>query len=154
MKSIAFIDLEVQPLKGTILDIGSIKNTGSVFHSKSIADFVTFIKGTDYLCGHNIIKHDLKYIQQTLRNAGIDSENVIDTLYLSALLFPRKPYHALVKDEKLQIDELNNPVNDAIKAKDLFLDEVSAFHNLEESLKHVFYLLLQDQKEFWAFSNT
>ncbi|MBU7006237.1 RecQ family ATP-dependent DNA helicase [Phosphitispora fastidiosa] len=151
MKSIAFIDLEVQPRKGTILDIGGIKNAGHVFHSKSIADFVTFIKDTDYLCGHNIIKHDLKYIRQALENPGIASENVIDTLYLSALLFPRKPYHALVKDEKLQTDELNNPVNDAIKVKDLFLDEVFAFRNLEVPLKQIFFSLLQDQKEFRAF---
>jgi ATP-dependent DNA helicase RecQ len=148
MKSIAYIDLEVSPKKGTILDIGSIKNTGSVFHSKSIAGFIAFIKGSEYLCGHNIIKHDLKYIQHAIE---IASRNVIDTLYLSALLFPRKPYHALVKDEKLQTDELNNPVNDAIKAKDLFLDEVFAFHNLEDSLKQIFFLLLGDQKEFRAF---
>jgi ATP-dependent DNA helicase RecQ len=67
------------------------------------------------------------------------------------LLFPRKPYHALVKDEKLQTDELNNPLNDAIKAKDLFLDEVLAFNNLADSLKNIFFLLLQNQKEFMAF---
>ncbi len=151
MKSIAFIDLEVQPRKGIILDIGGIKNTGHVFHSKSLADFVIFIKDTDYLYGHNIIKHDLKYIRQALENPGIASENVIDTLYLSALLFPRKPYHALVKDEKLQTDELNNPVNDAVKVKDLFLDEVFAFHNLEDPLKQIFFLLLQEQREFGAF---
>jgi ATP-dependent DNA helicase RecQ len=151
MKPIAYIDLEVQPRKGTILDIGGIKNTGSILHSKSMADFVNFIKDTDYLCGHNIIKHDLKYIQNTIIASRIVSENVIDTLYLSALLFPRKPYHALVKDEKLQTDELNNPVNDAVKVKDLFLDEVVAFDNLEDSLKQIFFLLLQDKKEFCAF---
>ena len=52
----------------------------------------------------------------------------IDTLSLSPLLFPSKPYHALVKDDKLQVDELNNPLNDAIKARDLFFDELKLFH--------------------------
>ena len=56
----------------------------------------------------------------------------IDTLYLSPLLFPRRPYHALLKDDKLQSDELNNPVNDSEKARRLFLDEVNAFADLSE----------------------
>lgn len=151
MKSIAYIDLEVHPKNGAILDIGGINDAGNVFHSKSIAAFVNFLKDADYLCGHNIIKHDLKYMQPILDNSGIATENAIDTLYLSALLFPRKPYHALVKDEKLQTDELNNPLNDSIKVKELFADEVLAFNHMEDSLKQIFYALLQDQKEFRSF---
>lgn len=152
MKSIAFVDLEVHPRNGSILDIGSIKNTGSIFHSKSLADFAIFLKGADFLCGHNIIKHDLKYMQHAIEDfGGMLSDKIIDTLYLSALLFPRKPYHALVKDEKLQSDELNNPLSDAKKARELFFDEVAAFLQLEDSLKQIFFLLLQDQKEFRSF---
>ncbi len=151
MKSIVFVDLEVQPNNGAIRDIGGINDTGSIFHSKSLAGLAIFLKGADYLCGHNIIKHDLKYMRDAALHAGIPFENVIDTLYLSALLFPRKPYHALVKDEKLQTDELNNPLGDAKKAKDLFSDEVLAFRHLEESLRQIFCLLLQEQKEFRAF---
>jgi len=151
MKSIAYIDLEVHPKNGAILDIGGINGAGAVFHSKSIAAFVNFLRGADYLCGHNIIKHDLKYLRPILENYGIATEKVIDTLYLSALLFPKKPYHALVKDEKLQTDELNNPLNDSIKVKELFADEVMAFNHLEDSMKQIFYVLLQDQKEFRFF---
>ena len=150
MKPSAFIDLEVQPNSGAILDIGCVKDTGSVFHSKSTADLAAFLEGAEYLCGHNIIRHDLKYMQDTIEKTGLAGK-AIDTLYLSALLFPRKPYHALVKDEKLQTDELNNPVNDAKKVRDLFWDEVGAFHNLEDPLKQIFFLLLQDQEEFSAF---
>ena len=61
--------------------------------------------------------------------------DVIDTLYLSPLLFPTKPYHKLLKDDKLQTDELNNPLNDSIKAKDLFHDEVAAFTQADPALK-------------------
>lgn len=151
MKSVVFIDLEVQPKNGVIMDIGAIKDKEIQFHSKSKSDFVNFLKDTDYICGHNIIKHDLKYMQDVVEQSGIDPDRVLDTLHLSALLFPRKPYHALVKDEKLQSDELNNPLNDAIKCRDLFLDEVSAFQNLDASLKQIFYSLLHNQKEFRAF---
>ncbi|MBS4007313.1 MAG: hypothetical protein KGZ45_02635 [Clostridium sp.] len=151
MKSIAYIDLEVHPKNSAILDMGGINGAGAVFHSKSIAAFANFLRGADYLCGHNIIKHDLKYMRPILENFRIATEKVIDTLYLSALLFPKKPYHALVKDEKLQTDELNNPLNDSIKVKELFADEVMAFNHLEGSMKQIFYALLQDQKEFRSF---
>ena len=82
------------------------------------------------MCGHNIINHDLNYVGQTLNDAEIKPGAVIDTLFLSPLLFPSKPYHALLKDDKLQYDEANNPLNDAIKAKDLFYDEIASFNQL------------------------
>ena len=151
MYSIAFIDTEIDPKRQSILDIGSIKDDGSLFHKASVPEFTNFIKGTQYICGHNIINHDLKYIGKILTDAGIKSKNIVDTLFLSPLLFPTKPYHALLKDDKLQTEETNNPLNDSIKAKDLFFDEISAFQQIDDTLKQIFYLLLKDQKEFQAF---
>ncbi|MDQ3395957.1 MAG: RecQ family ATP-dependent DNA helicase, partial [Bacteroidota bacterium] len=81
----------------------------------------------------------------------MEEKACIDTLYLSPLLFPKKPYHALVKDDKLDPDGYNNPLNDAIKAKDLFYAEVNAFHALPDALRDLFFLLLYDRKEFAAF---
>lgn len=151
MNSIAFIDTEIDPRSLKILDIGSIKNDGSQFHKNSIYDFTYFLKGTEFICGHNIFNHDLKYIDKALYNAEISSKNIIDTLFLSPLLFPTKPYHALLKDDKLQTDELNNPLNDSIKAKDLFYEEITAFKETDEILRQIFYLLLRNQKEFQSF---
>ncbi|MDW7677124.1 MAG: RecQ family ATP-dependent DNA helicase [Bacillota bacterium] len=151
MKSIAFIDLEVQPNNGAIMDLGGINESGNFFHSKRVTDIVGFVKEAEFLCGHNIIKHDMKYLQPKLDHAGVRCEKVIDTLYWSALLFPKKPYHALLKDEKLQSEELNNPLSDAKKAKDLFEDEVIAFRKLEDGLRRIYYLLLHDQTEFASF---
>jgi len=151
MNTIAFIDTEIEPKSRKILDIGSVKSDGSSFHSNSIVDFVTFLRGTEFICGHNIIKHDLLYIQKAVTDAQIGSDNVIDTLFLSPLLFPTKPYHALLKDDKLQTEDSNNPLNDSIKAKDLFFDEVSNFNQADEKLKQIFYLLLHYKKEFNAF---
>ena len=66
-------------------------------------------------------------------------------------MFPEKPYHKLLKDDKLQTEELNNPLNDAIKAKDLFYDEINAFQSLPNYLKHIFCALLFDFPEFRGF---
>mgnify|MGYP002412172435 CR=1 FL=1 len=109
------------------MDIGSVKGDGSTFHSNMTAEFIRFLQGAQYLCGHNIFQHDLKYVHDILDTAGINRSLCIDTLYLSPLLFPARPYHALLKDDKLPTDELNNPLNDSIKARDLFFDEVTAF---------------------------
>jgi ATP-dependent DNA helicase RecQ len=151
LNTIAFIDTEIEPKSRKILDIGSVKNDGSSFHKSSIAEFIQFLKGTQFICGHNIFNHDLKYIGKALTDAGINSTNIIDTLFLSPLLFPTKPYHALLKDDKLQSEDTNNPLNDSIKAKDLFNDEVAVFRQTDETLKQIFYLLLRDKKEFYSF---
>ncbi len=125
MNSIAFIDTEVSLKSQEILDIGGIKENGSSFHSNSISEFISFINGTRFICGHNILNHDLKYLHKAIKTDGINKWKVIDTLFLSPLLFPTRPYHHLLKDDKLQSEELNNPLNDSIKARDLFNDEVA-----------------------------
>lgn len=151
MKTIAFIDTEVEPKSQKILDIGSVKDNGTSFHKTSVVDFAEFIKGTQFICGHNIFNHDIKYIGKALTEAGINSAYIIDTLFLSPLLFPTKPYHSLLKDDKLQSEEINNPLNDSIKAKDLLNDEIAAFKQSDETLKQIFYLLLNDKREFHSF---
>lgn len=151
MNSIAYIDTEIEPRNGRIIDIGGVRDNGSQFHSSVITDFIEFLKGSQFVCGHNIINHDLKYIKNAIVDAGINPSNVVDTLYLSPLLFPSKPYHALLKDDKLQTEDTNNPLNDSIKAKILLEDEVTAFDKTDDSLKQILYSLLNDKKEFEAF---
>ncbi len=151
MKSITFFDAEIEPKNNKILDIGAVKSDGSIFHSNKLEEFTAFLENTDFICGHNIIKHDLKFIQKQLLSPYSDRFQIIDTLFLSPLLFPTRPYHKLLKDDKLQTDELNNPVNDSLKAKDLFYDEIAAFNKLDDSLKQIFYFLLNSQNEFKSF---
>ena len=151
MQKIAFFDTEVDPTSRKILDIGCIKDNGSKFHSTSITDFTAFVRGTPFICGHNIFNHDLHYIREAINETGVTAAGMIDTLYLSPLLFPARPYHALLKDDKLQSDDFNNPLNDSIKARDLFFDECTVFHKTDEFLKQIFYLLLHDKREFLPF---
>jgi len=148
---IAFIDTEIDPESGRILDLGGIRNDRNTFHSGSAAGFAEFLKGARFLCGHNIIRHDVTYIGQALENAGIGRADLIDTLFWSPLLFPARPYHALVKDDKLQTQDLSNPLNDAIKARDLFYDEVSAFAQTDPDLQQILFFLLHDKPGFQGF---
>ncbi len=151
MNSITFIDTEIEPKSRKVLDIGSVKDDGNYFHKASLQEFISFLHGTQFVCGHNILNHDIKYIGEALHRAGINPAHIIDTLFLSPLLFPTKPYHALLKDDKLQSEDTNNPLNDSIKARDLFYDEVAAFRQIEPALQQIFYLLLNDKKEFYSF---
>lgn len=151
LNTIAFIDTEVEHKTGKVLDIGCIKDNGATFHRSSVVEFIHFLNGTQFVCGHNILNHDLKYIGKALNDVGINSTNIIDTLFLSPLLFPTKPYHALLKDDKLQSEDTNNPLNDSIKAKDLLYDEIAAFRQTDGTLQQIFYLLLNERKEFRAF---
>ena len=82
---------------------------------------------------------------------GEQHYTLVDTLYWSPLLFPERPYHALLKDDKLQQDELNNPVSDAKKAKRLYDDEVAAFVALDEDVKKIYANLLGGVQEFDGF---
>lgn len=154
MNSIAFIDTEVEPKNGRILDIGAVKGNGETFHSDSVADFARFLSDVDYVCGHNIINHDLKYLLDGINSEALNllkNKKFIDTLFLSPLLFPLKPYHALLKDDKLQTFDINNPLNDSLKAKDLFFDEVSAFERHEDWMRRIIYNLLKGQRQFGSF---
>src|SRR5690606_39561643 len=121
----AFVDTEIEPKSRKILDIGCVKDNGASFHKSSVTEFIQFLNGIQFICGHNILNHDIKYIGKAINDAGINTTNIIDTLYLSPLLFPAKPYHALLKDDKLQSEDTNNPLNDSIKAKDLLYDEIA-----------------------------
>ena len=60
LNKIAFIDTEIDPKSGRILDIGCITNDENTFHSPSVARFTDFLKGAEFICGHNIFNHDLK----------------------------------------------------------------------------------------------
>lgn len=142
---IVFIDTEVSVQSKKVADYGAVREDGAILHTHSQTDFDTFISKCDTVCGHNIIGHDLNYI--SLKNNPI----IVDTLYLSPLLFPKRPYHHLVKDDKLQVDELNNPVNDATKAYDLLNDEVNAWEQLSPNIRDIYYYLLHDTVEFGGF---
>src|SRR6187401_1865425 len=151
MNIVAFFDIETNAETGKILDIGCIRSDEARFHQNSISAFQDFIKDCKFLCGHNILQHDLKYLKEQAASLDLKKIKSIDTLLFSPLLFPKRPYHKLLKDDKIQTDEKNNPFNDSIKARELFIDEVDAFNQLDESLKIIFYNLLDNIDGYSSF---
>lgn len=149
MERITFVDSEISKDSGKICDLGAVKANDEQFHSPNQAAFSKFVSDAEFVCGHNIVHHDLTYIGELLNKQ--QPPIIVDTLYISPLLFPRKPYHKLLKDDKLQSDALNNPLNDSLKVKDLFFDEVNAFQELPNRLKWIFCALLFKFPEFKGF---
>ena len=146
MSNIVYFDLEISN-NGKILDIGAVNQNGETFHSSVLGDFLKFISSAEYLCGHNIVSHDFYYLKPFLRQ----SYKLIDTLYLSPILFPEKPYHNLVKDDKIISDQLNNPLSDSLKAKQLFEDELERFKVLPDNVRKAYFTLLNENIYFKGF---
>lgn len=149
MSEIVFFDLEVSREDNKIKDFGGINDKGEKLHTRRFDLFKPFIEEASFVCGHNIIRHDLVYLKRLDKDCI--KGNVIDTLMLSPLLFPKRPYHHLVKDDKLHTDQLNNPLNDAISAKDLFFDAVTAFQKLDLTMQSILRGLLLMQPSFQGF---
>ena len=93
----AIVDAEVGVQDQKVHDIGGLRYDNAIFHGASVNELLQFLQGVDFVCGHNIIHHDAKYLFGQQKHPGV----FVDTLYLSPLLFPEKPYHRLVKDDKL-----------------------------------------------------
>ena len=143
----AIVDVEIGLKDHRIHDIGALKHDNTTFHKTSKEELFIFLNDVDYICGHNIVHHDAKY----LFTDKICRWILVDTLYVSPLLFPERPYHRLVKDDKLMSEQMNNPVNDCKKAKDLLLDEIACWHSLPKEKRILFASLLKDKKEFEGF---
>lgn len=145
--SYAFVDVEVGVKNHKIQDIGALRHDGATFHRNSKADLLNFLSDIDFLCGHNIVHHDAKFLFGDKRQRWA----LVDTLYMSPLLFPERPYHRLVKDDKLMSDEMNNPVNDCEKARELLFDEIARWRGLSERRQRIYASLLADIDEFNGF---
>ena len=97
MSRIVFVDSEINS-SGKICDLGAVTPEGGRIHTSSHSMFSDLVSGCKYVCGHNLIAHDMKYISNLIPGDRI----LIDTLPMSPLLFPKKPYHHLLKDYKIQ----------------------------------------------------
>ncbi len=143
----SFVDVEVGIKDHKIHDIGAYRFDGTIYHNSSKEALLNFLDGVDFVCGHNIIHHDAKYLFEGLTHPW----KFVDTLYVSPLLFPERPYHKLVKDDKLMSGQLNNPVNDCMKARELLFDEIERWNSLDDQNRKIFASLLSDKKEFEGF---
>ena len=153
----AIVDVEVGVGDRRIHDIGAVRYDGAVYHGCRKEELLNFLQGVDYVCGHNIIQHDAKYLfgeETELRDGqGYPCSQwlLVDTLYMSPLLYPERPYHRLLKDDKLASEQMNNPVNDCEKARDLLMDEVACWQVFPARKQRILTALLHDKPEFQGF---
>lgn len=143
----AFVDVEVGLKDKRIHDIGILRWDGAKYHSADKRAAISFLEDVDFVCGHNVIHHDMKY----LLGDEVQRWQLVDTLYVSPLLFPERPYHHLLKDDKLMNEQMNNPVNDCEKAYDLLMDEIAKWKALPDAHRFIYATLLRDVPEFAGF---
>ena len=127
------IDIEVNE-KNVIYSLGATfgndsfqSETGKPVNIKTLQQLDNFGQGAEFILGHNIILHDLPYLQRVNQSITVFSKPAIDTLFLSPLAYPANPYHRLVKDYQIVRDSVNNPVKDAQLAGKVFLEQWTSF---------------------------
>lgn len=150
---IAFLDIEVGNTSRKIDNLGylsekSALETSSVNRIKDccLRDEISFI------CGHNFVEHDKKFLAETSFNPLLEHLSIIDTMYLSMLLFTTKRTHKLDKPYKdNQIDIENKPLGDAVQTQVLFEFLNQAFDELPTQRQQIFYQLLKNDNHFSGF---
>tara|TARA_R110002050_G_scaffold204522_4_gene340200 strand:- start:131310 stop:136133 length:4824 start_codon:yes stop_codon:yes gene_type:complete len=148
--NILYLDLETTK-DGKIKDVGAIFN-GYEIHESRLTNLENSISKSNYICGHNVIAHDIPLLQDVLGNTIFNDKKIIDTLLWSPLLFCDNPYHKLVKGYKIVNDsEINNPLSDCKLTKQLLFEELNKFRDLDIGIKNIYAGLLADSNTYSGF---
>lgn len=134
------VDIEVDPKTAQIFGLAAVWRNGPPAITskrghldKALDQVEVTLKDSDYLIGHNILRHDLPHLAAARpRLAGL-AHSPIDTLWLNPLAFPRNPYHRLVKhyhDGRLQAGHVNDPELDAQLVFQVLENQLDAFEQL------------------------
>ncbi len=135
---IGYIDLETGADR-RIQQVGAIVGTRYLHErprgrpDRALARLDELCGDADWIVGHNVIGHDLVILREHRPGLGLLQRPVIDTLYLSTLVFVEHPYHSLVKDYKLVPSSRNSPVADAWYTARLLGDIVDKLRALQTS---------------------
>lgn len=150
LDTILYIDLETSQ-KGKINDVGALFN-GEELHEKQLCKLEIWIKQAKYICGHNIVAHDIPVLEKVLGKDTFDNKKIIDTLLWSPILFSENPYHSLVKGYKIVNDsEVNNPLSDCKLTKQLLIDELNSFNELSFNTQKIYASLLAKSNKYSGF---
>lgn len=160
-QSCCYFDLEIDPQSGTLLRLGALlqnqlaEKNGLTLESESTEKLKYFSLNAQYILGHNIFHHDLKFLpKDPLSNQFFEPhQDLIDTLYLSGLLFAEKPYHKLVKDYQLLRSIPPDPLKDCQLVQTLFLNCLERYFSLTASRQNILYNLLRETREYKGFFN-
>ncbi|SFW64244.1 RecQ family ATP-dependent DNA helicase [Cellulophaga fucicola] len=150
INEILYLDIETNQ-QGKIKDVGALFN-GQELHENKLEKLEVWINQAKYICGHNIVAHDIPLIEKVLGRNVFANKKIVDTLLWSPLLFSDNPYHKLVKGYKIVNDsEYNNPLSDCKLTKQLLIDELNRFDEIESNIKQVYGKLLANNNAYSGF---
>ena len=86
---------------------------------EAMEELADLARDARFVAGHNIVDHDRRFVEGILPSSPLLGLRSVDTLYLSPLASPQRPYHRLVKDYKLVGAEQSNPLEDCRRSRDL-----------------------------------
>jgi len=156
MSEILFLDLEVSG-KERIVEIGLVagEDTLRTDSLKKAAEFIEDHRGRlRYLCGHNLVEFDDRYLKQSSLGVLLEELIRVDTLSLSTLFFSEKTVHKLPKAYKSEDDFKNNPLKDAQLTRELYRKVREKFLSLARELQTIFYTLTEGERKFGGFYAT
>lgn len=112
--SLLFLDLELT--RGDrLVKIGAVRGSDTLNSAPDSAAWTRLAemaRGATALVGHNLIAHDLDWLRRHRGDHPVVQPPAVDTLWLSPLAFPERPYHRLLKEDKLLRDYLPDPLAD------------------------------------------
>ncbi|MGK0317486.1 MAG: ATP-dependent DNA helicase RecQ, partial [Saprospiraceae bacterium] len=150
INKILYIDIETNK-HGKIKDVGALFN-GQELHERQLSKVERWINQAEYICGHNIVAHDIPFLKKALGPDIFRNKKIVDTLLWSPLLFSDNPYHKLVKGYKIVNDsDYNNPLSDCKLTKQLLIDELNRFNELDSVIQQVYVSLLFSSDAYSGF---
>ncbi len=150
MQGILFLDIETNPRNNSV-DYGAVFNAKEL-HERNTNKLELWIKEAEYICGHNIIKHDIPELKRKLGQTIFENKKYIDTLLWSPLLFVKRPNHKLTKGYRIvNPSEVNNPLSDCKLTQDYLVKELNRFNALTKVQQSIYYQLLGNQPDFKVF---
>jgi len=150
MHNILFLDIETNPNRKSV-DYGAIFK-GQELHERHTRKLVQWIKEAKYICGHNILSHDIPELQKTLGEQVFRDKKYIDTLLWSPILFVKRPNHKLTKGYRIvNPSEVNNPLSDCKLTANYLIKELNRFNELSAVEKSIYFNLLQSEPSFSTF---
>jgi ATP-dependent DNA helicase RecQ len=149
---IFYIDLEVTVNSSRIDTIGALYKDETYKGESISAVRELYLKyRPEYICGHNFINHDKRYLVKTSFNPIFDTAKIIDTFFVSMLLYPDKLSHKLSKPYKTEAHIQNDPFGDCVATQNLLELMINRFISFDSSLKALLASLLSKNEYFKGF---
>lgn len=126
------VDLETGA-NGDLHKIGAVREgrtflrQGRFDERAALADLERFAGDAELVLGHNLLGHDLHALRARAPRLALLDRRVVDTLFLSPIAFPENPYHRLVKDYKLVLATVSDPLSDCRLAEQVFREQWAEF---------------------------